>query len=458
MADVNELSTKPLGRLIAQYSIPSVIAMLVGALYNVIDRIFIGGTVGESALAGLTVVFPIMMILFAFVSLISAGGASLLAIRLGEGDKKGADHIFGNTISFGFILNILTLAVIFVNMDGFLALFGANADVVGYASEYLSIILYGFIFQMMAYIFMNFVRTEGQPILAMISMIASTVLNIVLDYLFIVVWGFGVSGAAYATILGQFVGFAILISFYLRGKSKMTFHLKDIIPDFKIVREIVIIGFSSFISILGTSVTMTMINRSLGVYGGTAAITSMGAINSLFAFFLMPIMGITEGIKPIIGYNHGAQLSKRVKKTLLYGILAGSVFSLVVFLVLMFNASTFVGIFLEPNSPTIAMAANGLRIYIAMLPLLSVNLMGIAYFQSTAKGRMSMILGMLRQFILLIPLLMILPRLLGLNGVWISVAASDFLSILIVGIVIFASFRQTQSIEPKTDNTIKTTI
>lgn len=441
MSTVNELGTKPIWRLIAQYSIPAVIGMLVGALYNVIDRVFIGNMVGESALAGLTVVFPIMMILFAFVSLISVGGSSLLAIKLGEGDREGADHVFGNTISFGIIVNLISLGIVFVNLDGFLSLFGANVDVIGYASEYLRIILLGFIFQMMSFILMNFVRTEGQPILSMIAMITSTLMNIVLDYVFIVVLRLGVEGAALATILGQFVGFAILLSFYVRGRSQLKFHAKDVIPDFIIVRRILSVGFSSCISVLGTSVTMVLINRLLGTYGGTAAITSMGAINSLFAFILMPLMGITEGIQPIIGYNHGANQTDRVKKTLLYGIIAGSVFSFLIFIVMQVNADVFVGVFLEEGSATISMASSGLRTYIAMLPLLSVNLMGIGYFQSTARGRMSMILGLLRQFIILMPLLMLLPGIMGLNGIWLSVPISDGLSILIVGMSVLRSFR-----------------
>lgn len=192
------------------------------------------------------------------------------------------------------MMNIIALVVVFINIDSFLAVFGANADVIGYASDYLEIILLGFIFQMMSFILMNFVRAEGQPILSMVSMITSTVLNIVLDYIFIVVLRMGVQGAAYATILGQFAGFSILISFYLRRKSELKFHVKDIIPDFNLIRQILAIGFSSFISIIGTSITMTIINRLLGTYGGTAAITSMGAINSLFTF-----------VNATNGYNRG---------------------------------------------------------------------------------------------------------------------------------------------------------
>lgn len=160
----------------------------------------------------------------------------------------------------------------------------------------------------------------------------------------------------------------------------------------------------------------------------------------------MPLMGITEGLQPIIGYNYGAKLMKRVRKTLLYGIIIGSTFSSLTFLIMFFNADSFVGIFLNEGSPTIAMASNGLKIYIAMLPLLSVNLMGIAYFQSTAQGRISMVLGMLRQFIILMPLLMVLPGFLGLNGIWLAVPISDGLSILVVGIALLRSFRSTNGV------------
>lgn len=447
MDTTKELETKSIGRLIAQYSIPAVIAMIVNAIYNVIDRIFIGNYAGESALAGLTVVFPIMMIIFAFVSLIATGGASLLSIRLGENDLKGANKIFTNTLSIGLIVNIIILIVIFLNLDDMLGLFGANTEVLAYASSYMRIILYGFIFQMMSFLFMNFVRTEGMPILSMISMIASALSNIVLDYLFIIEMDMGVEGAALATIAGQFVGLAILLSFYIRGKSQLKIEVQNMIPDWMVVREIMSIGFASFISVLGTSVSMTFINRELGTYGGTAAITSMGAINSLYTFFIMPIMGITQGIQPIIGYNYGAKLYDRVRRTLVYGICIGVVFSGVVFVLMQVYAPIFIGLFLGNESETISMAVNGARIYIAMLPLLSINLMGIAYFQSIARGRISMVLGMLRQFVFLLPLVLILPRFYGLNGVWISTPVADALSIMIVGIALWSENKSKKEVK-----------
>jgi putative MATE family efflux protein len=447
MDNVKELGTKSVTRLIAQYSIPAVIAMLVNAIYNIVDRIFIGNYAGEAALAGLTVVFPIMMIIFAFVSLIATGGTSLLSIRLGEGDLKGANKIFTSSISIGLIVNLLTLIIVFMNLDSILTMFGANEEVLSYSSSYMRIILSGFIFQMMSFLFMNFVRTEGMPILSMLSMVASAVSNIILDYIFIVRMDMGVSGAALATITGQFIGLAILLSFYIRGRSQLKIEAKYFIPEGKLVKSILSIGFASFISVLGTSVSMTFINRELGAYGGTAAITSMGAINSLYTFFIMPIMGITQGIQPIIGYNHGSKDFDRVRKTLFYSLAVGVVFSTIVFVLLQLYSPTFIALFLGSESATLDIAVNGTRIYIAMLPFLSINLMGIAYFQSIARGRISMILGLLRQFVLLIPLLMILPGMFGLNGVWMSVPIADGLSIVIVGLALWNENRKKDEVD-----------
>lgn len=429
MEKTNELGSKPIGQLLAQYSIPAVIAMLVNAIYNVVDRIFIGQFAGESALAGLTIAFPIMMIIFAFASLIGAGGAALLAIKLGEKDTVGANHVFGNTLSFGLIVTAITLITVSFNLDGLLSLFGATPEVLGYASTYMAIILGGFIFQMVSFILNSSVRTEGYPVFSMVAMIASAVTNIILDYIFIGIWGMGVAGAAYATIAGQFAGLFILLSFYLRGKSSLKLRLKHLIPDFKVIKDIVSIGFASFVSTIGTSVAMSFMNISLGQYGGTQAITSMGAINSLYTFFIMPIMGITQGMQPIMGYNHGANEPKRVTGTLKLGMIVGVGFSTVVFGLLMIFPEPFVGMFLEAGSETVDVAVNGLRIFIFMLPLLSINLMGIMYFQSTADGRTSMILGMLRQFIFLLPLLFILPNFMGLNGVWLATPIADALAI-----------------------------
>ncbi|MGH0052957.1 MAG: MATE family efflux transporter, partial [Sphaerochaetaceae bacterium] len=390
-------------------------------------------------LAGLTISFPIMMIIFAFASLIATGGAALLSIRLGEKDEKGASKIFGNTLGFGIITSLCILSLVLLNLQGLLSLFGATTEVMDSASTYLSIIIGGFIFQMLSFTLNSTVRTEGQPILSMTAMLTSAITNIILDYLFIVIFGLGVAGAAYATITGQFVGLIILLSFYLRGKSHLSLSRKDFVLSLKILSQIVTIGFATFFSTLGTSVAMLFLNRGLSTYGGVAAVTAMGVINSLYTFFIMPIMGIVQGLQPIIGYNHGAGQWSRVSKALRLGVTIGILFSTVVFVLLQVFPETFISMFLSQDSPTIDITIRGLRIFLLMLPLLSINLIGISYFQATGKGKTSMLLGMLRQFVFLLPLLLVLPQIWGLDGVWVATPIADALSILITTVALLLS-------------------
>lgn len=436
MKKTEELGTKPIGKLLAEYSIPAVIAMLVNAIYNVVDRVFIGQYAGEAALAGLTISFPIMMIMFAFANLIGIGGASLLAIKLGEGKKNEGSLVFANTITLAILTAIVSLLAISLNLGNILNIFGASGDVLGYAQTYMSIILMGFIFQMLSFVLNSSVRTEGQPLLSMVAMISSALTNILLDYVFIVVLAMGVAGAAYATIIGQLVGLIVLASFYLRGRSNLTLSMRNFVVKLSVVKSIITIGFATFVTSLGTSVAMTFLNVALSSYGGTEAITSMGAINSLYTFFIMPIMGMTQGIQPIIGYNHGAKKHDRVMKVLKLGIGVGVLFSTIVFILLEAFPSVFISMFLDPSSATIDVAVNGLRLFILSLPLLSINFMGVAYFQSTARGTLSIILGSLRQFVLLIPLLYVLPGMFDINGVWMATPIADAIAVLITFLVL----------------------
>lgn len=450
MDKIKELGTKPIGSLLLKYSIPAVIAMLVNAVYNVVDRVFIGQYVGEEALAGLTVAFPAMMIIFAFAGLIGIGGSSLLSIKLGEKDLDGANHVFANTITLGLLVTGITLMVVFFNLQGLLSFLGATSETLKYASPYMTIIVGGFIFQMLSFTLNSTVRTEGNPMLSMVAMMASAITNIVLDFIFIGQLGMGVEGAAYATILGQFTGLFILLSFYFRGKSQLKITSKNLVPNMAIIGQIVSIGFATFISTLGVSIAMTFMNRSLGEYGGTAAITAMGAINSLFTFFIMPINGLNQGMQPIVGYNHGANQKDRVLKTMVYGIGAGITFSTLVFLALEIVPQVFIGLFLQAGSSTLSLAVTGLRIFVLMLPLLSINILGITYFQSTANGKTSIALGMLRQVVFLLPLLLVLPNLFGLMGIWMATPISDGLAIIVTGIVLYRDMKKDQGIKNPT--------
>ena len=425
-----ELGTKPIAQLLLKYSLPGVVAMLVNAIYNIVDRIFIGQFAGEDALAGLTVSFPFMMLIFAFAGLIGAGGSALISIRLGEKDKRGADHVFTNVLVLSLLAGIIIFVLGNLNLNTLLKLFGADEVVLPFAAGYMRIVLVGMIFQFVAFALSNIVRTEGRPNLSMTAMIVSALTNVVLDYVFIGLFGWGVQGAAAATVIGQFLGFAILASYYLRGKAVLKVHRKDLMPDLKVVGTIFGVGASTFFGTLGTSAAMAFLNTALQQYGGNQAITAMGAINSLTTIFIMPVLGMQQGLQPIIGYNHGAGEHGRTRKAIGLAILVATLFSVVVFVLLELFPSPFIQLFINAQSPTMPVAIYGLRLTIALLPVVSINILGTAYFQSVANAKVAIFLGMSRQFVYLIPAVLILPKLLGLDGAWITTPLADGLAVI----------------------------
>ncbi len=436
------LGTESILKLLAHYSIPAVIATVVNAVYNIVDRIFIGKLAGEGALAGITLAFPIMMFIFSFAGLIGMGTISLMSIRFGEKSVRGASHVFANSLTLIAIIMTSVIVIMGINLDAVLSLFGAEGKVIEHAHKYMQIILFGSVFQVLGHTLSGAVRTEGHPRLSMIAMSSSAVANIIFDFIFIVIFKMGVSGAALGTVLGQFSGLSILLTFYLKGNSSLRLKIKDFIPDFKVIGKILSIGAASFIGMIGTSVSMTLLSRALAVNGGTAAVASMGAINSLTTLAIMPIFGLQEGMQPIIGYNYGAKKLKRAYKTLKTGILISAAFSTVIFIALELFPRLFLSMFLDTESLTFNIAITGLRISILMLPLICINYMGVTFFQSTGNGKASTLLGMQRNFLFLVPALLILPKLFGLTGVWMSLPVSDLLSIIITFVALMINYNR----------------
>jgi putative MATE family efflux protein len=436
MPNMIELEEKPVGKLLFAYSVPSVIAMIVNSIYNVVDRIFVSQYTGEAAFAGITIDFPLMLILFALSNLVGIGGASLFSIAQGKHDRKEANRIFGNTMLFGLLIGFIVMAIGLGYTETLMRISGATAEVMEPASAYFRIIVTGYLLQNFSYILNCLVRTENRPVLSMTAMIASAAINIVLDFVFIALLGWGVAGAAYATLCGQGGGLLLLISHYLGGKTEVSLTRRDLRFDWKKIGAIAGIGFSAFIATLGASVSTLLLNKGLVTYGGIPAVVAMGAVNSLFTFFIMPVDGLTQGMQPIIGYNHGAERPDRVGKTLRMGLTVGIGFSTTVFLLYEFFPATFLSLFIDPDSPTMETAITGLRIFVAMLPLLCVNIIGIGYFQAIARGRTAFFLGILRSFVFLVPLILVLPRFLGLLGVWLVTPISDGLGILVVIVVL----------------------
>lgn len=451
MNETEKLGTESIVKLILKYSVPSTVGMLVNAIYNIVDRMFICKFVGENAMAGLTIAFPIMMVFNSIAVLIGIGGSSLIAIYFGKKKYDEANGIFGNVLSLLILTSAFTIAGLLLGMDFLLGLFGASPEVVSYAKSYLSIILFGMFFQLTAFTLNSIIRAEGHPNLAMLAMIASAAANIVLDYMFIGILQKGVRGAAVATILGQAVGFIILLQYFVSGKSILKIKSENfrLIPSY--VKDICSIGSASFLLHIGMSLSFSFLNAALSRYGGDAAITSLGAINSLFTLVIMPVNGIQQGLTPIIGYNHGAKLKTRANKTLLYGIGIAAGFSTLLFAVMELFPEPLLSLFLSHASPTMATAVNGLRLYIASFPIISIVFLGVSYFQATAQGGKAFLLGFSRQLLFLIPAILLLPKVLGLNGVWLATPAADTLAVVMAALFLLL-FREPKAKPSETVN------
>ncbi len=433
--------------LIAKFAIPVIIGLLVNAVYNIVDRIFISNYVGEEALASLMIVFPIMMFIFALSVLIGNGASNLISIRLGENKEHQANKIFTNTIVLNTIIILVIAGISLYFLDDILVFIGATGLVFDYAKTYLSVYLFFTPVAITSYILSTVVRAEGYPNLSMYSMVLSGLTNILFDYIFICIMGMGVAGAALATGIGQTLGFIILLLHFIRKKSSLHIEKESLLPDINVVKDIIVIGFPSFLSMVGVSLFMSVFNVNLNKYGGVPAVTAMAAINSLFTIIIMPINGLQGGVQPIIGFNHGAKLTSRVRETIIKGIIIGCSFSTVAFIVIESMPQVLLSMFIDTNSNTMPIAVTGLRIFMLSLPLISINILAVAYFQATQRAKTAMFLGLLRQFFLLIPLILILPNLfnLGLVGVWLAVPVADFIGIIITVILLKYDFKKEDS-------------
>ncbi len=455
----NSLRNDSIWSLIAKFSIPAIIGMVVNAIYNIVDRMFIGKYVGEDALASLMVVFPIMMFTFAVAVLIGQGGANLISINIGKNKRDEANKYFTNTITIGFVVCTLMAVILYIFSEKMLLGLGAEGDVLDYAQSYLNIILLFTPIQCVSFLLSTIVRAEGFPNLSMNALIASALTNIVLDFVFIGLMGQGVAGGALATGIGQTVGLVILTFHFVNKKSTLHFKSKSMVPSFDTIAQISIVGFPSFLANVGVSFMMVVLNKALFTYGGVAAVTSMAAINSIFTLVIMPINGIQGGIQPIIGFSHGAKLHARAKETVAKALILACGFATVAFVVMQTVPTFLLSIFIDSSSDTIEVATVGLRLFMLCLPLIPLNILSVGYFQATQKPRTAIFLGLLRQFLLIIPMILILPHFFELIGVWAAVPIADLISVTVSAILLSIDFKRVDQKEaekekPDENNTI----
>lgn len=432
-------------RLLLDFSLPAIVGMLAQGLYYVIDRIFVGMAVHSIGITGITDSFPMMLVIMAFAMLIGFGAAALISIRLGERNKAEAEQVLGNALVLLVIVAIAITATALPLIDQILVMFGASEAALPFARDYLGIILLGAVFQMVGFGLNAAIRGEGNPRVAMASMLISVFVNLVLAPLFIFVFGWGMKGAALATVLAQAVTAVWVVAYFLSSRSVLRLRARNLWLDRVICARIVMMGLPLWAMQIAGSVLQCILNNQLLVYGGDMAISMMGILYSVMMMIVMPIIGINQGAQPIIGYNHGAQQFDRVKKTLETAILAASGLTLFGFATAMVFPAQVVRLFISPADPDLAallaLGTRAIRIALSSLPIVGFQAVSASYFQAVGKPKEAMLLTLSRQVLLLIPAVLILPHFFGLDGVWAAIPTADILSSVITGVCLFFELR-----------------
>ncbi|MDD3364360.1 MAG: MATE family efflux transporter [Syntrophomonas sp.] len=436
-----QLGEKKVSHLLWQFSVPAIVGMLANSLYMIINRLFVGNVVGADAISGMSVTMPISFILMAFGMLVGIGAGSLISIRLGEQKKEEAEQILGNGLTLLLIIAVVLSGGLLLCLDFLLTNFGASPNILPYGRQFISIILLGSVFQFISFGLGATIRSEGNPRISMNIMLVNAGLNIVLDYIFVYVLGLGMPGTAVATIISQAFSAMLVIRHFLGPASVLKLRLKNLRLRRHFIVAIFAIGMAPFSMQLIASVISIIFNQGLANYGGDSAIGAFGIINTLTMFILMPIFGINQGAQPIIGYNYGAKNYNRVKETFMQAIIWATVIVTGGFILIQVFAAPLMGAF-SSDEDLLRIGTHGMRIFLLLLPVVGFQIVSANFFQAIGQALTSMILSMLRQVILLIPLLLILPRFLGLNGIWYASPASDLMASIVTAIVLFVKLRQ----------------
>lgn len=445
------LSEMPVGRLLVRMSVPAIIGMFVNALYNIIDRVYLGnlpGEAGRNAIGGLTIAFPVQTFMLACALLFGIGAASVVSRSLGQKDyekvQKTAGNVFAISIASGIIL--MLLGTLFINP--LINILGSTELLKPYARQYLGIIFIGFIFVLPTISLNNLIRAEGKAMMAMGTMLAGAVLNMILDPIFIYGLKMGIKGAAVATVISQVFSFTYVMYYFFSGKSLVKIRVKNFIPGKVIFKEVLPLGFGAFIRQLSGAILIVIINfsmknygRVLGEQGASIAISAFGLVNVLIVFVMMPIFGIGQGMQPIAGYNYGAGHKDRVRKVVTYASAASILIGSIYFIVMFLFPGFFIGIFTR-DKMVIEFGSRFLKTVVLLFPVIGLQITGSVFFLAIGKAVPSMILSMMRQVLLLIPAVLVLPRFFGLDGVLTAFPVSDGLATLITVVWMYLGMKK----------------
>ncbi len=440
-----ELGTENVGKLLMQYAIPAIIAQTAASLYNMIDSVFIGHIpdVGAEAISGLATTFPFMNLSAAFGAMVGVGGATQLSVRLGQKDYDSAKHILGNLLTLNIIIGVLFAGISLIFLDDILFFFGASETTLPFARDFMEIILYGNAITHLYFGINAALRAAGHPKQAMYATILTVIMNIILAPLFIYVFGWGIRGAALATILAQCI--TLMWQIKLLSNPEDFLHLQRGIYKLKadIVKGILSIGMSPFFINAAGCIVVIIINKGLRNYGenGDISIAAYGIANRMQFIFVMVVLGLTQGMQPIVGYNYGAKRHDRVRKALTQTIYWATIVTTLGFLICEFIPEAVAHAF-TTEPALIEHAAWAMRVMSIFMPIIGFQLVTTNFFQSIGKVNKSIFLSLTRQVLLLIPLLLILPLFIGEKGVWYSMPISDVIAAILTVIMLVIQFRE----------------
>lgn len=436
----NDLGNDPIGSLLIRLAIPAITAQLVNALYNIVDRMYIGhieGT-GDLALTGLGVAFPVIMFISALSALAGMGGGSKAAIRMGAGDQEGANAILGGCTALLVVISLVVTVLFQVFKDPMLLLFGASENTLGYASDYLGIYLWGTIAVQFSLGLNNFITTQGFSTVSMLTVIIGAVCNIVLDPVLIFGFDMGVQGAALATILSQAVSALWVLRFLTGKRSRLTIQARHLRLDPKVLLPVMAIGVSPFIMQSTESLVNIALNSSLKLYGGDTYVGAMTIASSIMQVLVMPLQGLTQGAQPILGFNFGAGKTDRVRRTFKLLFLSCIALSTVFFLSVQLFPRVFIAIF-NDKEELVRAAEWALHVYFGGMFMLGMQFSCQQTFVALGQTRVSLFLALLRKVILLIPLILLLPRFLSdqVFAVFLAEPVADILAATTTGAIFF---------------------
>lgn len=430
MQNAKHLGELPISKLLLQQAIPAFIGILILSIYGIVDTIFVGRWVGPMAIAAITVVLPITFLVASIGMAIGVGGASIISRALGGNDPAKAYKAFGNQVVLTLCLSLVFVAFAIFFQDQILLLFGAQGAILPHAKEYFSIILIGIPFLAGAMMSNNVIRAEGAPKVAMFIMIVPAVVNLILDPILIIHFDMGLAGAAWATTISYIFSAAYALHFFVWGKSELKVKWQCFRLEWNIVREIFSIGVVTLARQGAISILAILLNNTLFSYGNELGVAIYGIINRTMMFANSPVLGVTQGFIPIAGYNYGAKNWERVQASIRTAVLYGTLMAFVIFTIIMFFSSSIIAAF-TTDPELIAQATPALRIVFLATPLITIQLVGAAYFQAAGKVLPALLLTLTKQGFCLIPLIILLPYIWGLNGIWIAFPLADLLSAMI---------------------------